>query len=203
MIELGLIVACTNGVAPATVQAVIQVESAGNNWAVGAKAALGRLPAPADRHQARQLSEALIAAGHRVDMGLMQVNSVHLKRFGLTPDDLFDSCTNLFVGTTILAEFYRRAVRAGATRQEALRAALSAYNTGSFVKGIHNGYVRKVEAYAGVHQSGSDVDAAVSPLRVRFKVERHANGAGRSDRERGGDGDAGAGRRAGSDRTGQ
>ncbi|RZT35411.1 lytic transglycosylase domain-containing protein [Cupriavidus agavae] len=45
------------------------------------------------------------------DIGLMQINSVHLPRlakFGITRQSLFDPCTNAYVGTWILADCLSR-----------------------------------------------------------------------------------------------
>ncbi|MBE3061024.1 MULTISPECIES: lytic transglycosylase domain-containing protein [Pseudomonadota] len=45
------------------------------------------------------------------DIGLMQINSVHLPRlarFGITRDMLFDACINAYVGTWILREIIDR-----------------------------------------------------------------------------------------------
>jgi soluble lytic murein transglycosylase-like protein len=46
-----------------------------------------------------------------VDVGLMQVNSIHfpkLKSYGISPEDLFDPCTNINVGAWELASCIRR-----------------------------------------------------------------------------------------------
>lgn len=45
------------------------------------------------------------------DIGLMQINSVHLPRlakYGITRQSLFDPCTNAYVGTWILADCLSR-----------------------------------------------------------------------------------------------
>lgn len=190
MIELALIAACTNGVAPATVEAVIAVESRGIALAVGANPPVA-LPQPATPEQASQLTENIVSRGYSADLGLMQVNTMHLKRFRLKPIDLFDPCTNIFVGTTILGEFYQRASRSGKSGHHALRAALSAYNTGSFTKGLENGYVKKIEERAGVSARTSEAEAANSPMRVNFS--RPLNTDTGSDVSREGEHDSSAG----------
>src|SRR5690606_34932781 len=50
-------------------------------------------------------------------------------------------------GAFVLTDNYRRAVRGGEERP--LHAALSAYNTGSFTRGLRNGYVAKVMRNGG------------------------------------------------------
>jgi len=52
-------------------------------------------------------------------------------------------CANLRAGNTILTQAYGRAVGRYGEGQEALKAALSAYNTGKFATGFTNGYVAR------------------------------------------------------------
>lgn len=75
------------------------------------------------------------------DIGLMQINSIHLprlkKEFGITKDVLLnDPCTNLHTGAMILSEFIQKY---GYTWQ-----AIDSYNAGRPT--THKTYVRKVYA---------------------------------------------------------
>lgn len=72
----------------------------------------------------------------------MQINSANFARLGVTPETVFDPCTNLRAGARLLADNYGRAHIAG--HADPLRAALSEYNTGSRSRGLMNGYVGKV-----------------------------------------------------------
>ena len=76
----------------------------------------------------------------------MQINSRNLPRFGVTPEQVMDPCTNIRIGGAILAENYANASRQIEPGQPALWAALSAYNTGNFHTGFENGYVAKYVA---------------------------------------------------------
>ena len=80
---------------------------------------MGRVP-PARRRQ-------LIAAGHSVDLGLMQINSMNLGLLGLSVSDAFTACRSVEAAAKLLALFSR-------------------YNTGSPHRGIANGYATKVLA---------------------------------------------------------
>tara|TARA_R110000772_G_scaffold262888_1_gene382225 strand:+ start:2322 stop:2777 length:456 start_codon:yes stop_codon:yes gene_type:complete len=80
-------------------------------------------------------------------MGLAQINSANLSWLKLTVKQVFDPCANLRAGAFILTDNYHRAVRSGEERP--LHAALSAYNTGSFTRGLRNGYVEKVMRNGG------------------------------------------------------
>jgi type IV secretion system protein VirB1 len=143
-------VQCAPNVAPQTTLAIIRVESAGNPWALGVNAARRVQPprAPASRDEAQRWAARYIAAGYSVDMGLMQVNSRHLSRLGLRVEDVFDPCLNIAAGARILSEFYGGAAARMGEGQGALRAAISAYNTGNHISGVRNGYVRKVSVAA-------------------------------------------------------
>ncbi|WP_180176791.1 lytic transglycosylase domain-containing protein [Acinetobacter sp. YH01016] len=142
MLGLELIAACAPSVAPTTVQQIIQVESKGNPLALNVNgASLSRQPR--DAADAAALARQYIAAGYTVDMGLMQVNSTNLPKLGYSVEDMFDTCKNLRAGAEVLTAFYKIARPRYADDQSALRAALSAYNTGSFTLGFANGYVAK------------------------------------------------------------
>lgn len=132
-------------VAPETVDAVIQVESGGNPLAVnvnGLPRSL-RIPKPSNLDEAAQIAEAFIEAGYTVDMGLMQINSRNLGPLGLSVRSVFDPHINMRAGCSILAGNYDRAVGRFGAGQQALLAALSAYNTGNFSDGFRNGYIRR------------------------------------------------------------
>lgn len=144
-----LIQQCAPGVGQITMQAIIRTESGGHPWAIGDNAAaLARQPATKD--EAVATAKTLIAQGHSVDLGLGQINSRNLGSLGLTVDQVFEPCTNLAASATILTGAYHRAVVQHGQGQQALLAALSAYNSGSLVNGFGNGYVQKVVANVGI-----------------------------------------------------
>ena len=136
---------CGPSVAPSTTRAIIQVESGGEALAIGDHH-LKKSVAPRTKSEAVSLATRLIAQGHSVDLGLMQINSQHLAPMRLSLEEVFDPCRNVRAGTGILTDFYRRFPNAdpGCT----LFNALSAYNTGQAWKGA--GYVNKILAAAGV-----------------------------------------------------
>jgi type IV secretion system protein VirB1 len=86
---------------------------------------------------------AWIEAGHSVDLGLMQINSGNLPALGMSVNQALDSCASLAAGAAVLRAAYGGGpIQAG--QQAALLMALSIYNTGSPLKGITNGYARRV-----------------------------------------------------------
>ena len=134
--------ACAPYVAPATLEAVISVESGGNPLAIH----VNHGPNPPAAHTLKEAAAKaahLIGQGYSVDLGLMQVNSRNLVALGYSVEDMFNSCTNVEAGATILTEDYARAVLSATPGQPALRVALSLYNTGSPVDGFANGYVSR------------------------------------------------------------
>ena len=138
---------CAPAVGSRTMAAIVAVESGGDPLAIGDNT-MGRSFHVRDRIDAESLSLRLIQAGHSVDFGLMQINDANLGPLGLSVRSVFDPCVNLRAGETILRESYVRATQMFGTGQRALRAALSAYNTGRFDAG--HAYVRRVLLAAGV-----------------------------------------------------
>jgi len=98
----------------------------------------------------------LIAAGHSVDLGLMQVNSMNLGLLGLSVSDAFTACRSVEAAAKLLALFSR-------------------YNTGSPQHGIANGYAAKVlarmDGARGVAPANAaDPAATASQLTLRSQL---------------------------------
>lgn len=139
MFDIGPYLQCADMVAPETIRANIQVESSGRPFALNVQG-IGSLY-PHSASEAAALVRRYLREGRRVDAGLMQINSRNFAVLGLTPDNVFEPCTNIRAGGVILSGAYRRAALAVGDGQLALQMALSAYNTGSMRRGFLNGYV--------------------------------------------------------------
>ena len=127
---LTLAILCGPWVAPATTLSVIQVESGGHVYAVHDNTSQ-RSFNPATSREAEALASALIRAGHRVDLGLMQINyDVWLRPAHVRLDQAFNACTNIAFGTTILSAAFARESLHARSPPEALARALSVYNSG-------------------------------------------------------------------------
>lgn len=151
MIDIDLMKMCAPNVAPITLEKVIQVESGGNPLAVnvnvkivnGEKVAFKSPIKIESKQDALTVAYMAINAGHSVDMGYMQVNSNNLKALGYSIEEMLDPCKNIAAGARILTAFYSNALSKYPSEQAALRASLSAYNTGDFNQGFLNGYLAR------------------------------------------------------------
>ncbi len=141
---------CAPNVAPVTMAAIIQVESGGNAFALGVNGPAKRLARPTNAQEAARQARYYMGLGYSVDLGLMQINSNNLRGLGYTVEQILDPCTNLKAGSRILSRGYAGAVRHFGPGQDALKAALSAYNTGNYERGFQNGYVAKYYRGKGV-----------------------------------------------------
>ena len=83
----------------------------------------------------------LIAAGHSVDLGLMQISSRNLDLLGLPLRDAFTACKSVEAASKLLALFSR-------------------YNTGSPTRGLANGYAMRVMDTLDATRTEHDPDAA-------------------------------------------
>lgn len=134
---VALAVQCAPGVAPETLLSVARTESQLDPYAIHENAS-GESFHPESLTEAVAMAKALIQRGGSVDLGLMQINNANLASLGLSMADAFDACKSMQAGAEVLQEDYRNA----------LRDALSRYNTGDPDRGIANGYVARVETSA-------------------------------------------------------
>jgi type IV secretion system protein VirB1 len=102
---------------------------------------------PASLEEAITWTHWLFAQGISVSIGLLQVNSEHAALLHLTPEQLFDPCTNLRSGAALLSATYAATSRIHGEGFTALDSALSYYNTGSPTAGLTNGYVQQVKIH--------------------------------------------------------
>jgi type IV secretion system protein VirB1 len=181
---------CAPNVGQVTMRALIKTESAGNPYIL-ADAGPAYLPwserehlvrtiRPQSAAEAAQIVRNLLGQGHKVAIGLTQVEAGNLPKMGLTIEQVLEPCTNMRTGGQILAQFYSRALRQlGANDpQAALQAALSAYWSGDFVRGFKGGYVQKVINNAGLAvelKVPSLAPGSVPPLRSRIHSEPGAS----------------------------
>jgi type IV secretion system protein VirB1 len=173
-----LIRQCAPAVAPSTMAAIVQVESGGDPLAIGDNTTR-RSYYPRDRATAERLARRLLNAGHLLDVGIAQIDSMNFAGVGVTAHTIFDPCINLRVGATILSGDYTFAAQRYGDGQLALRHAIGMYNTGRLNAGAR--YIARVLAAAGIqrgHSGGSRVisqrDAMRSPLFVRVAIVRRA-----------------------------
>ena len=143
-----LAASCAPAVHVDTLAAVARAESGFNALAIHLNGG-GAEPAATREDAILRATELIVVQRRSVDLGLMQVNSANLPALGLSIADAFDPCRSLAAGARLLAEGYAAARASGeADPRQALRTALSRYNTGDPTRGFANGYVAKVQAAA-------------------------------------------------------
>jgi type IV secretion system protein VirB1 len=120
---LSIAVACAPSVDPHMIVAIGQHESGLDPLTIHDNTA-GRLM---HGERVSAVAAQLVAAGHSVDLGLMQINSANLGMLGLPLRDAFEACQSMEAAAKLLALF-------------------SKYNTGSPARGIANGYAMRVMA---------------------------------------------------------
>ena len=139
---------CAPDVEPTTMLRVIGVESSQRLTAIGYKITKGKsvmtlVKQPSSLDEAISWATWLLANGYKFDAGISQINSVNFSKFGVTPENV-DGCKNVNTGSRILLGFYQQAIKKYGEGQDALRAAISAYQSGNFFTGYATGYVSKV-----------------------------------------------------------
>jgi len=148
---LSLAVLCGHLVHPQMTLRVIAVESQGHVYAIHDNTT-GEHYTPETLQAAVRLSRQLMDAGHRLDVGLMQINvEAWLRPVNFPLERAFDPCTNIALGTTILSADYTQALARATSPSDALRRALSLYNSGSESHSLS--YAQKVLGKSGFAES--------------------------------------------------
>ncbi|TFL14437.1 hypothetical protein CSC67_07880 [Pusillimonas caeni] len=139
---------CAPEVHTTTMVAIVRHESAFNPLAIGVNEKPHRSIKSKTREEAVQTVKKLLEQGKNFDAGYGQINSANWEWLGITPENVFDPCTNLQAAQRVLVNCYNGASKKLAA-EKALYAALSCYNTGNYQNGFTNGYVDKVVAGVG------------------------------------------------------
>lgn len=155
-----LVKQCAPNIAPSTLSAVVEHESGFNPLTININGP-DKLPRqPYSVEEAVATAKYLDAQGYNFDVGVGQINSRNIHKYKVDWRTAFLVCSNLRLAATILTDCYARASAGQHDPQLALRDALSCYNTGTFDRGLTNGYVGQVEQAAGIAP-----DVQVPPLR--------------------------------------
>ena len=149
LIDFQTIQQCTQEVHPATIMRIMTVETKKNPYTLGFRIVKNKQDyyianQPKTLAQAKYTARWLYDRGYAFDAGIAQINSTNFARFGVTPENVFDICTNIKVAGRILSEFYQSAFRNIKDEQLALQAAISAYNSGKFNSALGRQYLAKV-----------------------------------------------------------
>jgi len=152
-----LMESCAPGAAPSTMLAVATTESALHPYAISvnrptqiaqaiglANSQIQLARQPRSKQEAIQWMRWLLGHGVTVSVGLLQVNTENAGLFHLRPEQLFEPCTNIAVGSALLARAYAARTRIAPNDPDALLYALSIYNSGTYNLGFQNGYVAEV-----------------------------------------------------------
>ena len=155
---------------PAVIEQIITVESNEQQFAINVNSEKPvTITQPTNLEDAITLTEKYIAQGYTVDIGYMQVNSQHLKKYDVTIGQLFDPCQNIYIGSEIFMHGYTATKAFYGDTPLALETALSAYNTGTFHRGFQNGYTTRYEPQAPaapIPTKPDDYEARHSPMNV-------------------------------------
>ena len=157
-----LMLMCAPLVHPTTLRALIEVESAGNPYAVSvnypqalrnAGVKLPEFSQPHSVREALELTRGLSARGYSTSVGLAQINVEHLSGWALRLGDLFNPCVNLTLAQRILLAC--DAEQSGdrtAGAHARLRRTLRCYNAGARATGAANPYAASIARAAARHR---------------------------------------------------
>jgi type IV secretion system protein VirB1 len=153
-----LAASCATAVHPDTVEAIVRTESAYHPYALSinypqkeatnsgySRSQIVLARQPQTLQEALSWTQWLLSNGHSVSIGLMQINTQEAGRLGIKNlAQLFDPCTNLRAGSTILSSLYAKQPH----NLEGLARTFALYNAGSVSLGTSNGYAPNVVANA-------------------------------------------------------
>ncbi|MGV2181266.1 type IV secretion system protein VirB1 [Rhizobium rhizogenes] len=118
---------CAPAIAIETLAAVVSLESRFQPFDIRVGESSSLHEQPKSKAEAIETATALMAGHQNVQLGLGGIGIGELRKLDLSIADAFDPCLNLKATATLLDGYYRLAVRAGATRQQAERVMLQSY----------------------------------------------------------------------------
>lgn len=159
--------------------AIVKVESGGNPWAININSKKGTrlLYQAKTEEQAQAWVRWFVANGYNIDIGIAQINIKNIQKNNLDPVSFLDPCTNLKMAGQILKSNYNTATKSSGNSDDAVKKAISAYNTGNFRYGFSNGYVGKVMAKLNNQPIKKNVDYAMTPPLSTISAQDQTNKA--------------------------
>ena len=141
---------CGPGVDPVTTAAIIKTESNFEPLAIRDNTLQVSFK-PTSRAAAESTLSELVRRGDKLAIGLMQITTPWVTKFGIKAADLLNGCTNIRYGTHILSENFKGCQPRSSDDKTALECALSTYWSGNGTVG--GAYVNQVYLRSGsVHR---------------------------------------------------
>ncbi len=137
---------CAPMVAPKTLAAIVNVESGGYPLVLYDNVT-GKRIFPSSVQDARHILKTLVAEGHKVDVGLGQIDTENFSKYGLNFHNVFNTCNNLHVAGEILHSAYKQAAYVYHKKSMAMFHSFEVYNSGMLTG--DRTYATKVKAAFG------------------------------------------------------
>lgn len=123
------------------------------------------------------LNTSHVSSTNTVDIGLMQINSGHvraLRQFGITKSDLYEPCTNIHVGAWLVKE-HRRGVSSDWEAVGAYNASCTQLK-GAACRAARDKYIHKVQrAMQQLSSPSPDRDSLNLAQNTAFKLTKRLN----------------------------
>jgi type IV secretion system protein VirB1 len=162
-----LIRVCAPDVGYNTMKALVVLESGNNPWVIRDNTTKQAFILSSKEETVSKATK-LIDQAHNIDIGLAQINSSNLNKLNLSVQQIADPCTNLMASSTILRNFYSQAVKRFFDKQQAVLHTLSAYNTGSFYRGL--AYAKKIWDHVDGNNNYIEIKSSNAPYKAPIMV---------------------------------
>ncbi len=139
-----LIMHCAPNIDIKLMESIIYVESKGNQYAINVNKGDHLTRQPYNYIEAIGWVNYLEKNNYNFDVGIAQINIKNIHKYGLRGIDALNPCVNLELANIILVNDYILVRKT--FKYNLVLNTLSIYNSGNYITGYKNGYIKKILA---------------------------------------------------------